>query len=164
MARTLMLAISLVALFPQASAETCGGYPKTNCPDSHLCCAIDSGDDAGFCCPRSSRIGMGAEVQCAFFIDGLGIGVQRVRNCCEGHPVCGVGVGARYCCMGPRSKLSPEGCAAHGPPVCCNKMCGDDLCDAECEYLGGTCTAGAASEGGKCVRPATGEPISPPLV
>lgn len=143
-----------------AGAATCGGYPKTHCPESHQCCAIDSGDDAGFCCPSASR--SNATMRCAFGIDGLGVGVKKVRNCCEGRPVCGVGVGAHYCCMGPASKLSRGGCAAYGPPVCCNLMCGDELCDAECAWLGGACTPGAGAEGGRCVNATTGRPVKPP--
>jgi len=111
---------------------------------------VDSGDSDGFCCP--AKTWNNNTVKCAFGIDGLGVGVQRLRNCCEGKPVCGVGVGARYCCMGPSSKLTRSGCSAYGPPVCCNQMCGEELCDAECEWLGGTCIPGPAAEGGKCVN------------
>mmetsp|Transcript_103614 Transcript_103614/g.299703 ORF Transcript_103614/g.299703 Transcript_103614/m.299703 type:complete len:172 (-) Transcript_103614:434-949(-) len=146
--------LSFAWLASGALASTCGGYPTTECPESHHCCAADSADGSGFCCPGTSK--------CAFGINGLG-SIVRSRVCCEeGRPVCGVGVGAYYCCMGPLSKLSVGGCAAHGPPVCCNEMCGDELCDSECKALDGECTPGAASEGGKCVDPATGSPIKPP--
>lgn len=150
-------------LAPSALASTCGGYPKTECTEDHLCCAIDSGDDAGFCCPKTSR--RNQTMKCAFGIDGLGLGVLSVRNCCEGHPVCGVGVGARWCCMGPRSKLSASGCSAVGPNECCNSMCGDDICDSECKWLGGTCKVGSSAEGGSCTNATSGLPVVvPPMV
>jgi len=158
--RAYAIALLLASLSSAAVAGTCGGYPKTTCSDDHLCCAVDSGDPSGFCCPTKSW--RNATFQCAFGIDGLGTGVQPLRNCCEDRPVCGVGVGARYCCMGPRSKRSTSGCSAYGPPVCCNSMCGDDLCDIECKSLGGTCTAGSSTEGGKCTNATTGAPIAPP--
>jgi len=154
-------AACFVCLASGGLTKTCGGFPATQCPKGHQCCAVDSADGAGFCCPKMSGE---KTVSCAFGIDGLGVGVQRTRTCCEGRPVCGVGVGAYYCCMGPLSKHSTGGCAAYGPPVCCNGMCGDDLCDSECKWLGGDCTPGATADGGKCVHSVTGLALTPPLV
>lgn len=149
-----LLFLILDGLFYVAHAASCGEGPVTHCEHSHTCCAIDSGDPFGFCCPNASVSKQ--TVQCAFGIDGLGTGIQELRNCCFGRPVCGVGVGARYCCMGPASKRSASGCSAHGPPICCNHMCGDELCDIECKWLGGTCIPGLASEGGMCMHTQTG--------
>mmetsp|Transcript_7283 Transcript_7283/g.16511 ORF Transcript_7283/g.16511 Transcript_7283/m.16511 type:complete len:178 (+) Transcript_7283:167-700(+) len=156
-----------VLLFAQAAvaSNTCGGYPSTTCPEGHQCCAKDSGDPSGFCCPLMTT--SNETYSCAFGVGGLGEDREnlRVQNCCAGRPVCGVGVGERYCCMGARSRLHSSGCSAVGPPVCCNTMCGDDLCDTECKWMGGVCKAGSSAEGGSCKKPITGKDLPiPPLV
>eukprot|EP00931_Biecheleriopsis_adriatica_P025743 TRINITY_DN15736_c0_g1_i1.p1 TRINITY_DN15736_c0_g1~~TRINITY_DN15736_c0_g1_i1.p1 ORF type:complete len:199 (+),score=49.33 TRINITY_DN15736_c0_g1_i1:82-597(+) len=148
----------------RGDGESCGlsGPKQTHCSAGHTCCAIDSGDPDGFCCPQKG--GWDDEVvQCAFGIDGLGAGKHWVRNCCAGKPVCGAGVGYQFCCLGPRSKLSADGCSNFGAPDCCNAMCGDDLCDLECKELGGTCIVGNSTEGGRCITSA-GQEVRPPVV
>lgn len=178
MTRVALLAAAVAVLIgaPTAADSTCGDSEgSTMCLEGHICCAIDSGDMSGWCCPARSHDNKTA-VRCAFGIDGLGAGRVRLaadggspgsskmmlRNCCDGHPVCGVGVGGGMCCMGPASRIAENGCSAYGEPVCCHSMCGDELCDKECQALGGQCTSGTAAEGGRCFNATSDATIRPP--
>ena len=73
------------------------------------------------------------------------------RNCCPADKeICYFGVGSQTCCHGPRCARQSVAGQLYG--ACCGHMCGDDLCDVECEAVGGVCRRGAAKDGGTCEK------------
>ncbi len=135
-----------------------GPVALTHCDDDHSCCAQDSGDSFGFCCPKNTSCAFAVAFGARGGDTNSSTGFWSInRNCCPADKeICYFGVGSQTCCHGPRCARQSVDPYLYG--ACCGHMCGDDLCDVECAAVrdgwpkGGICTRGTAAEGGKCEK------------